>query len=143
MRGIVPLCILGAVLLVPFGAYGEGIRERRPNFVGGELGGRAGIGSIHYERYLNNRFGVGIGGLWLGEAGGVMPLYLSTVPVGNTHSLYLSAGATFGWDSKGGSAWPALSVGYQFQSDGGFFLRLSVETFGLWPLLGISFGGSF
>ena len=143
MRFLIWLSLLGIILLVPFGAYGIGVREQRPNLVGGELGGRGGIVSIHYERYLSNRLGVGIGGMSWGEEGGVIPVYISTVPAGDSHALYLSAGMTLMWDSSGGSGWPAVSVGYQFQSQGGFFLRLSVNTFGLWPMPGVAFGGSF
>jgi hypothetical protein len=115
------------------GANGIGIREQRPNLVGGELGGRGGIASVNYERYLSNKLGVGVGGMSWGEAGGVIPVYISIVPAGDIHALYLSAGVTFGWDANEGSGWPAFSVGYQFQSQGGFFLRLSVNTFGSAP----------
>ena len=68
MRFLIWLSLLGIILLVPFGAYGIGVREQRPNLVGGELGGRGGIVSIHYERYLSNRLGVGIGGMSWGES---------------------------------------------------------------------------
>lgn len=143
MRIALFLVILGAITLASLGVRAEGVRERRPNLISVELGGRAGIGSVQYERYFSNRFGVGVGGMSWGSAGGVMPVYISTIPTGNVHSLYLSAGGTIFWDSDGGGVLPALSIGYQHQSDSGFFLRLSVSTFWIWPLPGLAVGGSF
>jgi hypothetical protein len=142
VRSLVCLCLPVVILLAPLGAHGIGVREQRQNLIGVELGGRAG-GGIYYERYLSNRVGIGAGGILWGDEGGVIPVYISTFPAGDIHALYLSLGVTFGWDSSGGGAWPAISVGYQFQSEGGFFLRLSANTFGLWPMPGIAFGGSF
>jgi hypothetical protein len=73
----------------------------------------------------------------------VIPVYISTVPAGDVHALYLSAGVTFLWDSGSGGPLPAISVGYQFQSHGGLFFRLSISTFGIWPVPGVSLGGCF
>jgi len=143
MRLPISLCLLGIVLLAPLAARGIGVREQRPNLIGGELGGRAGIVSVNYEHYLSNRFGIGIGGMKWGWDGGVIPVYLSTVPAGDVHALYLSAGVTFLWDNGSGLALPAIGVGYQFQSHAGFYFRLSVGTFGIMPLPAVALGGSF
>jgi hypothetical protein len=148
MRFMVSLCLSGVVLLAPSGAQGAEVRETRRNLVGFELGGRAGIYSVSYERYLANRVGVGMAGAALLDEGvvGLVPVYVSFLPVGNIHSLYLSVGALV---AAGLSFtdnlffWPTVTVGYQFQSQEGFFLRLSVSNFGLWALPGIALGGSF
>lgn len=142
MQFIIVLLLMGTILVEPPVALGDEVREQRPNLVGVELGGR-GLLTMNYERYLSNQYGVGIGGMVFGGAGGVILLYASTVPVGNTHSLYLSGGVGYMWDSYEEAAGPVLSVGYQMQSTGGFFLRLSMNTVGLLPVPGIALGGSF
>jgi len=148
MRCVVSLCLLASVLLVPRPAHGTEVREVRRNLMGVELGGRAGIYSFNYEHYLGNRVGVGMAGAALVDDGvvGLVPVYVSFLPVGNIHSLYLSVGALVVAGVSNTDAlfpWPSLTVGYQFQSLEGFFLRLSVSNFGLWPLPGIALGGSF
>ena len=142
MRFLISLCVLSVVLVAPLGAHGIGVREKRPNLIFGELGGRA-LASINYERYLSDRTGFGVGGMYFGSAGGVIPVSVSMIPTGDIHSLYLSAGVTFGWDSSEAFVWPTAGIGYQFQSQRGFFLRLSVSNVGFWPVLGVAVGGSF
>lgn len=136
-----------------------GVRDDRPNLIGGELGGRGVLFSLNYERYFTNDFGLGAGLMAVKTSGGgitVVPLYASFVP-GNTHSPYLSAGATL--ISGGGdlqdweSTWLlSLSAGYQYQSSGGFFVRPffsylrameqgSGDPYIVWP--GLTIGGSF
>ncbi len=142
------------VALAPLGASAAGIRETRPNFVYGELGGRAVLFSGGYERYLTNRVGIGIGAFGFGNSeGGValIPVYLSFIPVGDIHSLYLSGGATYlgggSWDEDWGTWFGTLSAGYQFQSEGGFFIRPLMTTIyksdGFFVFPGITMGGSF
>ncbi len=134
-----------------------GVRDSNPNLVGGEVLGRGLLLTLNYERFLSNHFGLGAGVMTLGTSGGmggIVPLYASYLP-GNTHSLYLGAGAAYigGGDSVRNyeDTWVLQgSLGYQFQSTSGFFVRplftfnQSVEEDGLfllWP--GITIGGSF
>jgi hypothetical protein len=136
-----------------------GVRDDRPNLVGGELGGRGVLFTLNYERFLTNDFGLGVGLMAIktsGEGLTVVPLYASFVP-GNTHSPYLSAGATLlagGGDVQDWeSTWLiTLSAGYQYQSSGGFFVRPffaylrpteqgSGDDYLVWP--GLTIGGSF
>jgi hypothetical protein len=134
-----------------------GVRDDHPNLIGGELMGRGFVLTVNYERYLNNHFGLGGGIMAIGTSEGhimIMPLYASFVP-GDTHSLYLSAGGAFlgggGSFQDYESTWIMQgSVGYQFQSPGGFFVRplftINEATSGgggflVWP--GLTIGGSF
>ena len=152
------LLLAAASLLAPLTAFADGVREKHPNLVGGELMGRGFALTLNYERFLTNNFGLGGGVMAIGTSDGVVgvaPLYASFL-AGNTHSLYLSAGGAF--IGGGGnfhdyeSTWVMQgSLGYQFQSDGGFFVRplftFNQATSGsgggflLWP--GITIGGSF
>jgi hypothetical protein len=135
-----------------------GVREDHPNLIGGELMGRGFVLTANYERFLNNHFGLGGGVMAIGTSEGqamIMPLYASFV-TGDVHSLYLSAGGAL-LGGGGGfhdyeSAWIMQgSVGYQFQSRGGFFVRplftFNQATSGggggflIWP--GLTIGGSF
>lgn len=91
MRQTVLLCLAMALILAPLGAHAEGMREQRPNLVFGEIGGKAILFSAGYERYFNNRFGLGVGGIAFGAEGGAIglfPIYASLIPVGDIHSLY-------------------------------------------------------
>jgi hypothetical protein len=132
------------------------VREQNPNLVGGELMGRGLIVTLNYERFLTNAFGVGGGLMAIGTSDGsgvLVPLYLS-VATGDVHSLYLSGGTTYvgGGDTNDyEDTWlVTASVGYQYHSYGGFFVRplftlfLPTEDsdeFLIWP--GITIGGSF
>jgi hypothetical protein len=137
----------------------SGVRDERPNLIGGEIGGRGLLFTLNYERFVTSDFGLGVGLMAIktsGEGITVIPLYASFVP-GNTHSPYLSIGATL--LSGGGdfqdweSTWLVnASAGYQYQSRGGFFVRpfftfLSPTEPGtgdqylIWP--GLTIGGSF
>ena len=152
------LLALAATALAPSSTAAAGVRDVHPNLVGGELLGRGFVLTANYERYLNNHFGLGGGVMGIGTSEGtvgIVPLYASFLS-GNMHSLYLSAGAAF--FGGGGSihdyesTWVMQgSVGYQFQSPGGFFVR-PILTFNqatagsgggflAWP--GITIGGSF
>jgi hypothetical protein len=136
-----------------------GVRDDRPNLIGGELGGRGLLFTLNYERFLSNKFGIGAGIMAItteGEGITIFPLYASFVP-GDTHSPYFSAGATL--LSGGGdfedweSTWIVnVSVGYQYQSASGFFVRPfftylspteggSGDEYLIWP--GLTIGGSF
>ena len=84
MRFVISLALLAIVLLAPSGSHGIQVREERPNLMGAELGGRSLLG-VGYERYLTNRIGVGA------AVGLLVALSVSVVPVGDVHSLYLSA----------------------------------------------------
>jgi hypothetical protein len=121
--------------------------------------GRGFVLTLNYERYLNNHFGLGGGIMAIGTGAGVvgiMPLYISYVP-GNVHSIYLSAGGAMVGGGGGDvhdyeSTWVMQgSLGYQFQSRSGFFVRPlftfnqatqgSGGGFLVWP--GVTIGGSF
>ena len=154
MRFAVWMCLLAMLVMVPLGAGAAGIRETRPNLVYGELGGRAVLFSGGYERYLNSRIGIGAGFFGFGNSDGglaLVPVYLSFVPVGDIHSLYLSGGATYlgggSWDENWGTWFGTLAVGYQYQSEAGFFVRPLMTMYyrseGFLVLPGITIGGSF
>lgn len=137
----------------------SGVRDEHPNLVGGELGGRGLIFTLNYERFLSNEIGLGAGLMAIKVSSGgitMIPLYASFLP-GDTHSPYLSVGATL--LSGGGdvqdweSTWLMhLSVGYQYHSSSGFFVRPfftyvrptergSGDEYLIWP--GLTIGGSF
>lgn len=147
-----------SVFALPWAAT-AGIRDERRNLVGGELGGRGLLITLNYERFLSNQFGLGTGLMAIKVSGGgvtMIPLYASFMP-GNTHSPYLSAGATLlagGGDFQDWeSTWLVhFSAGYQYQAAGGFFVRPfftylrpteqgAGDDYLLWP--GLTIGGSF
>ena len=152
------LLVLASILLAPFSTAAAGVRDDHPNLVGGELLGRGFALTLNYERFLNNHFGLGAGVMAIGTSDGtiaVVPLYASLL-TGDTHSLYLSAGGAFigggGSVQDYESTWVIQgSLGYHFQSPGGFFVRPlftfnqatqgSGGSFLIWP--GITIGGSF
>ncbi len=142
------LVALALTLAAPRLSTAAGIREARRNFIGSELVGRN-IISLNYERMITNQFGLG-GGIGIGGY-----MYVSSLS-GDTHSLYLSAGVAAIPDLFALSPGPALhwflqgSVGYQFQSSGGFFMRplLSLNLRlgtnpGFVALPGLTVGGAF
>ena len=149
---------LALMLFAPLTGWAAGVREDHPNLVGGELMGRGFALTLNYERFLNNHFGLGGGVMGIGGNGGmvgIVPLYASFL-TGNVHSLYLSAGGAFlgggGSLQDYESTWIMQgSVGYHFQSAGGFFVRplftFNQATSGsgggflIWP--GLTIGGSF
>ena len=149
---VLSLCALPSVAT-------PGVRDERPNLIGGELGGRGLLFTLNYERFLSNEIGLGAGVMAVKVSGGgitVIPLYVSFVP-GNTHSPYLSGGATL--LSGGGdfedweSTWLVhFSFGYQYHSSSGFFVRPfftylrptdqgTGDEYLIWP--GLTIGGSF
>lgn len=149
--------LLVAVMVSMLAATGVAqVREQSPNLVGGELMGRGLIVTVNYERFFTNAFGVGGGLMAIGTsegAGALIPLYLS-IATGDVHSLYLSGGTTYvgsGDTNDYEDTWlMTASLGYQYHSYGGFFVRplftLFVPTedsdeFLVWP--GITVGGSF
>ena len=137
-----------------------GVRDERRTLVGSELLGRGGLITFNLEYFLNNNFGLGGGVLAAGNGDGgflILPLYLSVVP-GDVHSVYLGTGLTMfaGTDFGDTDSFTLLtvSVGYQYHSYGGLFVRptftlmiATEETTGdsaeaiLWP--GVTIGGSF
>jgi hypothetical protein len=158
-QGLTRTALLLALLLIPIApriSSAAGVRENRPNLVGGEVLGRGFVLTVNYERFLTNHFGLGAGFMMIGTSDGlvgVVPLYASYL-TGDKHSLYLGAGAAF--LSEGGSVndyestWVLQgSIGYHFQSPSGFFVRplftFNQEAGGgdflLWP--GVTIGGSF
>ena len=155
MRQTVLLCLFLALVLAPLGAHAEGIREQRPNLVYGEIGGKAVFFSAGYERYFNNRFGLGVGGVAFGATGGAVgffPVYASLMPVGDIHSMYLSAGITYfagssNWEEGWAEWFGTFSAGYQYQSEGGFFVRPTMSILfkdeGFLLIPGVALGGSF
>ncbi|MBN2185656.1 MAG: hypothetical protein JW746_10040 [Candidatus Krumholzibacteriota bacterium] len=150
------MCLL-VIFLAASAANGEGIREQRPTLVYGELGGKAIFGSMGIERYFTNVVGMGVGMMGLGTGDGfvgIFPIYLSLNPVGDIHSLYLAGGASIlaasNWDETESAAIYFGSIGYQFQSEGGLFIRptmnfiIDSDAEGLSLFLpGVAIGGSF
>lgn len=158
MRSVLAFALVTVLLLASLTAHAEGVREQRPSLVFGEIGGKAVIFSAGYERYFNNSFGLGVGGVaWGGSGGGVglFPIYAALHPVGDTHSLYLSGGLTiiagaanWGDDGDEWSTWVGtFAAGYQYQSEGGFFVRPTFNMLyredGFVVIPGIAIGGSF
>ena len=152
------LLTIAMLLLIPLEAAAAGVREDHPNLVGGELLGRGFAFTVNFEHFLTNHFGLGAGVMAIGTGEGtvgILPLYASFVP-GDVHSVYLSAGGAFlgggGSIHDYESTWIMQgSLGYQFQSPHGFFVR-PVFTFNkatagsgggflVWP--GMTIGGSF
>ena len=157
MRRAFAFCFLVVILAAASGVNGEGIREQRPTLVYGELGGKAVIFSMGIERYFTNVVGVGAGMMGFGSDEGfvgLFPVYLSLNPVGDIHSLYLSAGTTIAaasnWDETESNALFTGSIGYQYQSEGGFFVRPTLNIItdfdsdgAFFVLPGVAIGGSF
>ena len=145
-------------LLLP-AAGTAGVRNERPNLIGGEVGGRGLLFTLNYERFLSNQIGLGAGIMAIKTSGGgitVIPLYASFTP-GNTHSPYFSVGATVltgggdveDWES---TTLVSFSFGYQYHSASGFFVRPfftylkptepgTGDEYLIWP--GLTVGGSF
>ncbi len=162
MRYAVSLFLLVVFLAGASGINAEGIREEKPTLVYGELGGRALIYSMGVERYLTNNIGIGAGVMGFGLEGGffgLFPVYLS-LNVGDIHSMYLSAGTTIvaasNWDDIHSETLFTGSIGYQYQSESGFFVRPTINIIGetgepddpdddkfFLILPGIAFGASF
>ena len=131
------------------------VREQKPNLIGGELLGRGIVLTANYERYFTNQLGIGGGLMAIGASGGfvgILPLYASVL-VGDEHALYVGAGTSIVFgdgsidDDFESEALGNVSVGYQFQSYGGFFVRplftvlFDSDHWIVWP--GITIGGSF
>lgn len=108
----------------------EGPEEKNVAAIGVGLGGLLGVA---YERNLASRLGIGIG---LGsswdivdeQASGLIPVYVSTTPIGRKHRLYAGGGVAFvhvpasvrdyavGWEPRiGWSTYPNVSVGYEYR----------------------------
>ncbi|MBN2071063.1 MAG: hypothetical protein JW814_06350 [Candidatus Krumholzibacteriota bacterium] len=157
MRRLIALSLLVIILAAASGVNGEGIRERKPTLVYGELGGKAIFYSMGVERYLTNTFGIGAGVMGIGVSDGfvgLFPIYISLNPVGDMHSLYLSGGtliaAASNWDETESAALFTGSIGYQYQSDSGLWVRPTINVIfdtdseGLFLVLpGVAIGGSF
>ena len=154
------LALVLALVFCLASAATAGVRDERRTLIGSEILGRGVFVTFNMEYFLNNNFGVGGGILAAGTSDGgflILPLYLSVVP-GDVHSVYLGAGLTvfagtdFG-DSGSATVFTA-SLGYQYHSYGGLFIRptftlliATEDTTGgstealLWP--GVTIGGSF
>jgi hypothetical protein len=133
--------------------------EQHRNLLGGEVLGRAMVYSVNYERTLGARFGAGAGVAFWGngeENLTLIPLYLSSTPVGRTHALYVAAGATIGTSNiplftpstqREGFAFGTATAGYQFRSSRGYIIRPVVHfIYGhnsgiFWP--GVTIGRTF
>ena len=153
MKLVVSLVLLVVLIILPVTAFG-GIRDEKPNLFGGELGGRAILYSLNYERYFLNWVGIGVGAMgFANDKGGIglFPLYVSFIPVGDKHGLYLSAGADYAsasnWDEVSGTWLGTYAIGYQYQSYSGFFVRPTINMIykgdGYIVLPGVAIGGSF
>jgi hypothetical protein len=157
-RSIALLATAVSLFALPSAAMG-GVRDERSNLIGGELMGRGVVLTLNYERFLSNQFGLGLGFMAIkvsGDGLAVIPMYASFVP-GDTHSPYFAAGMTLLTGGGDIQDWErtwlvTLSVGYQYQSSGGFFVRPffsylrptepgTGDQYLLWPALTI--GGSF
>lgn len=159
MKSRLLIFLTTSIWLMGAGAATAGVRDERPNFVGGEVLGRGVLLTLNYERFVTNDVGLGAGIMAISVDGAgltILPLYLSYAP-GDTHSPYFSAGTTMlagGGDVQDWeSTWLlTLTAGYQYQSSGGFFVRPfftylrpmeqgSGDDHLIWP--GLTIGGSF
>lgn len=146
-------------------ANAQTIEQERPNLLGIELAGRAGLYSLNYERVVLPRIGIGVGFASHTLVGGffsytkstsnIVPLYVSWTPIGNKHSLYLSGGATVAITTRTrlttnvtshhGGAIGTATFGYQYRSTRGFLIRPTINTLFdrsegiLWPGLTLGF----
>lgn len=158
VRPLILIAALASLVALPSMGWPE-VRDERPNLVGGEVGGRGLLFTLNYERFLSNDFGLGAGVMAIRTSGGgitVFPLYASFTP-GNTHSPYLSVGATLLAGDDDFNDWESTwllhaSFGYQYHSPGGFFVRPFFtwmtpteedggDSYIIWP--GLTVGGSF
>lgn len=131
------------------------VRDERPNVITVEIGGRGGLLTTHYERYLTNQISIGAGagmGLWVSQVFAIFPAYLAGV-WGDRHALYVSAGVTMivGFDSEESEVFRypfgTVTAGYQYQHSKGFFVRPTLSALyndeGVLPWPGVSIGYSF
>ena len=143
-----PLVVVAVLLMTAAPAESQPVPRGQPNLAGVELLGRGILYRMNYERYFTERVGLG-GGVAAYPGGTVVPLYLSLNPVGDRHSLYLGAGATFGFteDDSDARALGVASIGYQYRSSRGFVVRpfLGVVTDGneTLPWIGITLAKLF
>jgi len=145
------------MLLLSLGssAQAQTVSQGGPNFIGVELLGRAFLYSINYERYITQRFGIGVGiATWEidNRVIGIFPLYMSVTPIGHKHGPYFTAGMTVGvrastfYDSPT-AALGTVGAGYQYTSDRGFVIRPTLHMIfdrqnrAFWP--GITIGRRF
>ena len=128
-----PSCLPVAVglLLLAFAstAHAQNRSRSAANEFGVELGGRPGLIGFDYERHVSERLALGVG---VGSAllVATFPLYVSWTPVGDTHRVYLGAGATI-FDG-GGFAHTTetarmLTVGYEHRTKRGRIIRPTVS----------------
>jgi hypothetical protein len=139
VRYLVLVALVLGILMVASGACGGGIRERRPNLIAGEFCGRSLLLGAGYEHFLTNRVGLGVGfgfypaldfgGIGDCEQALTFPICLSLVPIGETHSLYLSCGVAYMHVGEHSGPAALLSSGYQFQSEHGLLVRLLVTMY--------------
>lgn len=151
------VCILALLMIILATNAEAQIRKERPTFVGGEILGRGLFLTVNLERFVTPQVGFGAGFMGVGASDGaviILPLYASFVP-GDVHSLYLAGGITVLAGKGEAKDFESTmlftgSVGYQFQSQSGLFVRplfsLIVpseesDDFIIWP--GICIGGSF
>jgi hypothetical protein len=148
--------LIALVLVSSSTASQAGIREERPNLIGGEILGRGLFFTINYERFLTNSLGLGVGAMGAGTSDGsffVLSLYASVAP-GDIHSAYFSGGITFaaGADANDleSTVIDNLAAGDQYHSESEFYIRPllslliateSTDDFLVWPSIRI--GGSF
>lgn len=75
-------------------------RKTGRNVFGFEIAGRSGLAGLVYERELGARVGIGVGAgpgwdIILENGPGLIPLYASWSPAGDTHRFYTGAGVAF------------------------------------------------
>jgi hypothetical protein len=142
------------LLCAPCRAQSEPVRAARKNLVGAEIGGRGLIFTFQYEYFFEPKLGGGFGFFGAGGSDGwfgLLPIFLSFAPL-DVHTPYFSAGRlVLMGDIDDDDFTESLffaSVGYQYQSYGGLYVRPTFTLFFgeeddnlLWP--GVAIGGSF
>jgi hypothetical protein len=151
-------------------ALAEPTRVTYPATLSAEIGGRAGLYSVNFDRVLNDDLAAGIGfgslqaetsGVGNKQGSAVIPIYLNAYLMRDAGSLYLTAGASLltSPDSiKGKTLTPGslqfssspfmahFGLGYEYRSDVGYLVRLTaygLVSQNIAPWGGISVGYSF
>ena len=146
LRRYRPVAVAASVLAILLSATAAQAQSPHgSNFAGVELLGRGILYTLNFERYAR-RAGVGIGiAAWrFDKTVLVVPMYVSFRPIGQTHSLYLSAGATVGLQvstlrTSPTAVYGTATVGYEHLSKSGLVLRptytflFAPEGGVLWP----------
>jgi hypothetical protein len=154
-----------------FAEASNNIRATNPNAIHAEVGGRALLYSLSFDRVLSDDLlvGIGVGSVTMNDRFGgtsglsatLVPVYLNYYFMREAGSLFATAGASLvtnsslvsGLTSSAGGLQlssspllPTLGLGYEYRSDPGFLVRLAgylILGQNSVPWIGVSIGYSF